>query len=96
MELPFPLSVGNKYLVRWKDSGTHHADGWQTPEEIVRSAEIESVTSIGYLFQITLGAIYLGQTWDDERKTFFGTQVIALSNIEEVDEVYLSPLGRET
>jgi hypothetical protein len=84
MALRFPLLVGNQYIVSWKDSGTHHADGWQTREEILDSAAIETVTSTGYCFQVTPDSIYLAQTWDKGKVHFFGTQVIQIANIVDL------------
>jgi hypothetical protein len=89
MEQSSHLSVGSLYRVSWRDSGTHHADGWQTRQEILDEAQIEEVTSVGYVFQITPDAVYLGQTYDRERVHFFGTQVIQLSNIVEALPLYV-------
>lgn len=84
MALRFPLLEGNHYIVNWKDSGTHHADGWQTKEEIIHTAKIETVTSTGYCFQVTPDSIYLAQTWDKPKMNFFGTQVIQIANIVDL------------
>lgn len=83
---------GKVYVIRWKDSGTHHADGWQTAEEISERAHIEEVTTVGFCFLNTDTSLYLGQTWDSEERHFFGTQVILKSNIvawEMLDPVVL-------
>lgn len=73
--------LGEWIVVEWKDSGTHHSDGWQTKEEILSSAKIETVTTLGYLFHWDTSSMYLAQTYDASLEHFFGTQIIHIPDV---------------
>ena len=85
-----PRYEGMYLLVEWLDSGAHHVDGWQTKYEI-RNVSLSTVTTAGYCFLETDGKIYVGQSWDENNEHFFGTQIIAKTNIRHCYPIYWGP-----
>lgn len=69
--------------VRWRDSGIHIHDGWQTIEEAMKNFSPDNmiVDSVGIVADETDDVLVLGLSLDEENLAWFGLQVIYKQNI---------------
>jgi hypothetical protein len=74
--------------IRWIDSGTYYRNdekGWQTPSEVMSSATLSEVSTVGWLLGEDDDAYYVGLSRIPGRENLvFGTQVIYKPNVTGV------------
>ena len=62
--------------VRWMDSGTWYEKGWQHRENIVRTATLSEVNTVGWLMEEDDDTYYIASSYDPTNEHFYGVQLI--------------------
>lgn len=72
--------------VRWIDSGAYHDNkGWQTPKQIMESAQLAEVSTVGWLLGEDEDTMYVGLSRIVDREALvYGTQLIYKPNVISV------------
>ena len=68
--------------VRWLDSGLSYTDGWKSREEIVSSAKLAIVSTVGFVFHETEDTLYIALSVHGNDA--YGVQLIAKQNIVSI------------
>ena len=67
--------------IRWIDSGTQYANGWENKDDIVRGASLSEVITVGWLMHEDDFVYYVSTSYDPVNEHFYGTQLIAKSAV---------------
>lgn len=73
--------------IRWIDSGAYHKpdEGWQTPQEVMNTASLAEVSTVGWLLGEDEETYYVGLSRiRDSRTLVYGTQLIYKPNVISV------------
>lgn len=67
--------------IRWIDSGTWYSNGWESREQIVRSAALSEVSTVGWLMEEDEDTYYVASSHDPTNGHFYGLQLIHKSAV---------------
>lgn len=72
--------------VVWVDSGVHIDHGWAEKKKYLEGTGIENmvVTTVGILMHLDDDIVMVGLSHDEANDTWYGAQVIAMSNVVDI------------
>lgn len=77
--------------VTWVDSGSIHAEGWETKENILLHNKIGTVTTVGIVMHEDDTTLYIALSYDPDNKHYFGVQAILKSCIQARVPLHVHP-----